>query len=312
MLCLLFLVVDGLPIKTCFYALCLHMLESSPGALHTVCLNPVQVLMEKAWQMTKHGIRKTERYLPVGTVVTCVGELSHNTIASPHPASSSSPSPPSPSSGSLSLESGSSSPASSSSSSSSGPSSPVGLFGGPIHLGSTLYKAVGRLGDANSPPFVLRKPVSGPSYITPLTIEQLRASLSGAARNYRMLAFGLGAVGVFLVARKAVGRVMQALHERRVRHRVAAVEAARKARKRAAAAAAARGGASCGGAAQSGAGTGSGQQSGQQEQGLGAGGESDADDRDREPDTCVICLESTAGMCLLRYATWRYIYMVSG
>lgn len=34
-------------------------------------------------QMTKTGMRKTERYLPVGTVVTCVGELSPNYIRTP-------------------------------------------------------------------------------------------------------------------------------------------------------------------------------------------------------------------------------------
>jgi len=37
----------------------------------------------QAWQMTKTGVRKTERYLPVGTVVTCIGELVPNQIHTP-------------------------------------------------------------------------------------------------------------------------------------------------------------------------------------------------------------------------------------
>jgi hypothetical protein len=37
----------------------------------------------KCRQMTKTGMRKTERYLPVGTVVTCVGELAPNQIRTP-------------------------------------------------------------------------------------------------------------------------------------------------------------------------------------------------------------------------------------
>lgn len=80
-----------------------------------------------------------------------------------------------------------------------------------------------------------------------------------------------------LIARKAITRFLQRLHERRIRARVAAVEAARKARKRAAAA-----------SAPNGAGSGGVQGGGAAGSGGGAGGGYVGD---REPDTCVICLE---------------------
>jgi hypothetical protein len=187
--------------------------------------------------MTKHGMRKTERYLPVGAVVTCVGELSQNHINGPPPGSLPSPAPPhlppapqpqsSPASsitsttagtaslgstGSTSSTSGGgifgsglsvgfggqgssgSSAGSSGGSTASNSSSGNAGGGGPVAAGGpALPNAVlGLLGRGNNQsvhpdiPYVLRKPTSGPSYITPLTVDQLRAALSGTARNCRV------------------------------------------------------------------------------------------------------------------------------
>jgi hypothetical protein len=247
-------------------------------------------------QMTKHGMRKTERCLPVGAVVTCVGEVSHNTIRTGHEGSSSSSSSASPSTSSSSSASGASSPTGShaSSSHSSIGSSAAG------NLASGLLGPLGALsrvtGSHSAPPYVIRKPANGgPSYITPLTVDQLKAALSSTARNCRFLAYALGAVGAVLMARKALSRLMQRMHERKVRARVAAVEAARKARKRAAAGTGAPC-AACGAhrlarpsdAAAAGA-------EGQQGGGAAAGSSGASSyNGDREPDTCVICLEENA------------------
>ncbi|KAL6748566.1 hypothetical protein V8C86DRAFT_3146576 [Haematococcus lacustris] len=241
-----------------------------------------KVLMEKAWQMTKAGVRKTERYLPVGAVITCVGELAPNTICGPQGADSSSstasgagpsaepgsgPGPgPGPAAASVSGSSDASTSApatdhsaahsrlpfggssSSSSSSSMGgsakPSSmgPMGLVVGPLAAAAKLAGPLqlgfggggGRGGGGRGLhpdiPYVLRKPASGPCYITPMTTDLLHAALSSTSRNCRVLACALGAVGAILVARRAWARLLQAAHERRVRARVAAVEAAKKAR----------------------------------------------------------------------------------
>jgi hypothetical protein len=192
--------------------------------------------------MTKHGMRKTERYLPVGSVVTCVGELSHNHICGPPPNSTASsapssslplPSLPQPSTTSTSTPSASAGvPSSSATGGSAGAGgassgSAGGLFGSGLSVGfggqpsgsgsssgnastasnssggggssgavaaggPALPNVLGLLGRGNNQsvhpdiPYVLRKPTSGPSYITPLTVEQLRAALSGTARNCRV------------------------------------------------------------------------------------------------------------------------------
>mmetsp|Transcript_31186 Transcript_31186/g.79503 ORF Transcript_31186/g.79503 Transcript_31186/m.79503 type:complete len:485 (-) Transcript_31186:467-1921(-) len=268
-----------------------------------------KVLMEKAWQMTKHGMRKTERCLPVGAVVTCVGEVSQNTIRTGHDHGSSSSSG---SSGGISAaSSSSSSPASSaasspsgshassgsgrssgSSSSSSGSPSTSGLPSGLLAPLGALSRATG---GNTAPSYVIRKPANGgPSYITPLTFDQLKAALSSNARNCRFLAYALGAVGAVLLVRKAMSRLLQRMHERRVRARVAAVEAARKARKRAAASSAPPC-AACGAQRPVRAGDAAGAE-GQQGEGAAAAGSSGASsyNGDREPDTCVICLEEYA------------------
>ncbi|KAJ9525923.1 hypothetical protein QJQ45_009419 [Haematococcus lacustris] len=230
----------------------------------------------KGGQMTKAGVRKTERYLPVGAVITCVGELAPNTICGPQGAQDSSstasgagpsaepgsgPGPgPAAASMSGSSDASTSAPATdhsaahsrlpfggSSSSSMGGsakPSSmgPMGLVVGPLAAAAKLAGPLqlgfggggGRGGGGRGLhpdiPYVLRKPASGPCYITPMTTDLLHAALSSTSRNCRVLACALGAVGAILVARRAWARLLQAAHERRVRARVAAVEAAKKAR----------------------------------------------------------------------------------
>ncbi|KAJ9527522.1 hypothetical protein QJQ45_025746, partial [Haematococcus lacustris] len=292
-----------------------------------------KVLMEKAWQMTKAGVRKTERYLPVGAVITCVGELAPNTICGPQGADSSSstasgagpsaepgsgPGPgPAAASVSGSSDASTSAPATdhsaahsrlpfggSSSSSSMGGSAkhssmgPMGLvvgplaaaakLAGPLQLGFGGGGGRGGAGRGLHPdiPYVLRKPASGPCYITPMTTDLLHAALSSTSRNCRVLACALGAVGAILVARRAWARLLQAAHERRVRARVAAVEAAKKARLAEARRSRAVG------PEQQGAGVSS------------AATDDDEDDgsrvqHDRQAGTCVVCLDGGVELTFL-------------
>jgi len=282
-----------------------------------------RVLMEKAWQMTKTGMRKTERYLPVGTVVTCVGELAPNHIRTPvsaTPAGTVSPSgthnqtatfssaplhlPSASSSGGSSVpesrgsSEGAAGPSSSTSSSNSGNSSGFGgyfqsgsfggsnpsaqgggdksVFAGPfpgLINGQRDIRGGGGDGE-ESLAYVLRKPVVGPSYITTLSVDQLVAAMSNTARKCRWAAYALGAVGVLLVARKAILRVQQQLHQRRVRARVLQVEQARRTRQMKSPGDLR--GSSC-------------------QEDLCREGYPEGYEGDREPNTCVICLESNVG-----------------
>ncbi|KAF5842535.1 hypothetical protein DUNSADRAFT_6779 [Dunaliella salina] len=280
-----------------------------------------RVLMEKAWQMTKTGMRKTERYLPVGTVVTCVGELSPNHVRTPVSATpagtigpsgthdqtkttyttaplhlpSATTSGGSSSPGSRGSSEGAVGPGASTSSSSgggfgsyfqsgsSGGSNPSAQGGGEKSVFSGPFPGLlsgqgdgrgGGGGGEESLAYVLRKPVVGPSYITTLSVDQLVAAMSNTARKCRWAAYALGAVGVVLVARKAILKLQQQLHQRRVRARVMQVEQARRTRQT---------------KVPGGFHNPSAREDPRQE------GYPEGYQGDREPNTCVICLESNVG-----------------
>lgn len=120
--------------------------------------------------------------------------------------------------------------------------------------------------------YVIRRPLAGgPFYIDAVHKEELVEALSRASRSYRWFAYGFGAVGVALMARKAIARLMQRRREAAIRKRQ--LEAAAR-QIEAAAAAAPRAGAAAAADSSAGGTAGAGY----------AGG-------DRPADLCVICFE---------------------
>jgi hypothetical protein len=219
--------------------------------------------------MAKQGVRKTERFLPVGSIVTVVGELDRSAIA----------------------QQGHNSDAASSSSAAGGddgsrdahtgvvhrtPSAPLLLPG--IRIVESLIPAgqVARPLDVPEP-LLLRRPASGgPFIITPLTLQQLRGSMTSVSKVYRYAAVGLGAVGVALLARKLFSRLAHRWKEARVKARIHAAQVER--RRRLAASAAAAASASGGDPAAAAA----------------AAEEGDGDDR--SAGTCVVCIDAPSDM----------------
>eukprot|EP00798_Chlamydomonas_sp_ICE-L_P008318 gene8318-1593_t len=164
----------------------------------------VRLMIDKAWKMTKQGVRKTEHFLPVGATVTAVGEVSRNTLSE--------------------MQAG-------------GKSKSTLLSGlGPTTLPSTSIStpstaaAASASTSASTSPFVLRRPSNGPFYITSLTLQQLHASMFNTSKAYKYIAIGFGVLGAVLVTKKVVTKLIQLRRAATIRRRVAEAEAKRKQR----------------------------------------------------------------------------------
>lgn len=128
------------------------------------------VLKERVWQSYRQGKRSTEKFLPVGSLVTVVGELARNTL---------------------------------------------------LH---TLTESISGPQGAVFP-YLIRKPVQGPFYITPLPLPLLRAYFMRSASWYRTFALAFGILGGTLVGGKALWGIWSSYKEWRFRQVVRQAEA---------------------------------------------------------------------------------------
>ena len=135
--------------------------------------------------MAKLGVRKTERYLPIGSVVTVIGELDHSILARDptHAAALSGPHAPQTGLG-ASIESAVPS----------APPLPSGTpFFHPFGYHSTdaapldCSSSASTLNPNLAPALLLRKPLGGgPFVVTPLTLHQLHENMSRMSRVYKV------------------------------------------------------------------------------------------------------------------------------
>ncbi|GLC35811.1 hypothetical protein PLESTB_000496700 [Pleodorina starrii] len=239
----------------------------------------LQAVLSKALKsMVKHGVRITERYLPMDTAVTVVGELVLDRVGpgrkrlagvagsgaggGGQPQSLSQPEQQSgeaaaPAFGRDSARVGSGAGASCSSSSSSSTSTSTlaltAAAAGAELLGQAALQAL---------PYSLRMPGRGPFHVTTLTLPQLRASLERTSGIIRVFAWGFGLLGAALVARKAWFAFRGLQTYRRYKRVMAMADAARRT-------AAAGGGAA----------------------GAATDGDGDGGDGERAAGTCVVCLD---------------------
>ena len=140
------------------------------------------------------GTRKTERFLPVGAIVTVVGELARF------------------GGGGGGGDGGSS-----------GPSSAAAVSAAAAAAAASLPSLVVRRPSS--------APGGGrPFYVTSLSPRQLHAALAANARTCRALAACLGVVGCALLARRAARRLWLRHRQRQARERVLRAEAARERR----------------------------------------------------------------------------------
>jgi hypothetical protein len=156
------------------------------------------------------GTRKTERFLPVGAIVTVVGELARFGGGGGGAAA-------------VAAEGGG--------------GEGVGGGGGRFSILSSspssskaAAAAAATTTAASLPSLVVRRPVSGPFYVTSLSPRQLHAALAANARTCRALAACFGVVGCVLIARKAARRLWLRHRQRQARERVLRAEAAREQR----------------------------------------------------------------------------------
>ncbi|KAG2499345.1 hypothetical protein HYH03_002920 [Edaphochlamys debaryana] len=260
--------------------------------------------------MVKHGVRSTERFLPVNTTVTVVGELVHDAVGT-HllgqitNGPSTSNDQPSTSSGSGSKggaggggskgstgrdkaaaerrgsgdgASTSGRPAGSGSGSGSGASSiAAGALSSVAAVGAADLIEQAASAAVQALPYTLRMPAHGPYQVTTLTLPQLRASLHNTSRTLRFFAWSFGLLGAALAARKVAQQLWRLRERRRVKRLLAEAQAARRQRQ---AAAAEAGSGREGGAAAAGEG--------------GAAGGGGAEEGLRAPGTCVVCFDRDA------------------
>eukprot|EP00798_Chlamydomonas_sp_ICE-L_P017651 gene17651-23996_t len=131
--------------------------------------NIVRFLSSSTWKMAKAGVRKTERYLPVGSTITVIGEVSHNPL---HGLQSTLQSASSRAPRSMLLSN----------------LRDVNLSDTRACLASTAAAAIvaAEAAPLASCPFVLRRPSQGPFYITSLTLDQLHGSMSRVSKRYKL------------------------------------------------------------------------------------------------------------------------------
>lgn len=208
--------------------------------------------------MIKYGVRRTEKFLPVGSVVTVVGELYRDPLRAAKIKASAT-------AGAAASSGSDAGGGRASSGASAGPSG-----GGPAS--SVVAAATGTV-----LPYVVRRPAAGPYYITPQTLTQLRASVTNMARILRYCAWGLGAVGAALIVRKVVLRLWQARQQSSFKRRLAEAQATREQRRWQ--------------QQQAEQGRGAGTSGGIRPSASCGGGEAD-----RSPNTCVVCLDADVDM----------------
>ncbi|KXZ56672.1 hypothetical protein GPECTOR_1g605 [Gonium pectorale] len=191
----------------------------------------LQAVINKAFKaMVKHGVRSTERYLPVNATVTldsaadAARDQERRTSAA-----------------------------------AAGPSGrDEGLAAAVVAAAAAagadmLGQAVAAVGTAavQSLPYTLRMPLHGPFLVTDLTLPQLRASMERTTRTLRAIGWGLGVLGAVLAARKVALQMWRQREQRRAKRLMAEADAARRQRQaqRAAEAGAKTGTAGAGGGA---------------------------------------------------------------
>ncbi|GIL43075.1 hypothetical protein Vafri_857 [Volvox africanus] len=190
----------------------------------------MQAMLSKALKsMVRHGVRITERYLPVDTTVTVVGELVADCVSSSVVGSRASRSAAVDSSQQTSHKQ------QQPSGSDGGPAAAVAARPAMGSRDSALGTNIASAGNASATatavaaagaeligqaalqalPYTLRMPGRGPFHVTTLTLPQLRTSLERASIIIRAFAWGFGLLGAVLVVRKAA----QAYHRLQVHRR---------------------------------------------------------------------------------------------
>ncbi|MEW5303379.1 MAG: hypothetical protein WDW36_006079 [Sanguina aurantia] len=240
------------------------------------------LILEKALRsMHKYGVRKTEKFLPVGREVTVVGELTRSHTAptrsdDSHGAGGGGGSGRAPGGGAVP---GAHYASPSARDSAPAPSAP------PLPAMEAGWSFI---------PFVVRKPTAGPFYITPLTLSQLRSSLSSRARTIKYVSLGFGALGAFLVIRKAVNQALDMHRRHTMRLRIAAAEKIHRAAM--AARRAATGQASPQPAVRGSGGSGSSDSGTSGAQSRAGGARGAGEEGDASTGACVVCLELPSEM----------------
>ncbi|GAX82232.1 hypothetical protein CEUSTIGMA_g9660.t1 [Chlamydomonas eustigma] len=265
-----------------------------------------RMIIDKTWQMSKLGVRKTERYLPLGAVVTVIGQLEESVLArEPGAAYGTDTTTEQQAEGQMMMSGTSSNPLayqgfppSEAVSSSASPLSTLGLQSTQSPASSTQSPAsssstqsartVTTAGSGTSVPtsgLLLRRPAAGNGafIITPLTLDQLHESMSSTSRVYKYAALGFGAVGMALIMRKLLVRLARSWRELQTRKRLDQIREQRKMEmsKRTAS--------HCN----------SGATDGSTEAALGGGNTRDKDDDDddeRMSGTCVVCIDRPVQM----------------
>ncbi|EFJ42969.1 hypothetical protein VOLCADRAFT_96908 [Volvox carteri f. nagariensis] len=204
----------------------------------------LQAVLSKALKsMVKHGVRVTERYLPVDTAVTVVGELVADCMGStaaaaagcrtrPAAGGSGNPLLASSSQQQPSDVSGSGVEAAAAADVARTATGGGGGTGSLSAAATAVAAAAGAelLGQAalQALPYTLRMPGRGPFHVTTLTLPQLRASLERTSGVIRAFAWGFGLLGAALFVRKAAQAYHRLQAYRRYKRYAALAEAARR------------------------------------------------------------------------------------